>query len=264
MKTIRAVLAAMLISASSALSPVHATSFSTDQSDLWWVPTESGWGMQLVQRGSVIFATVFVYDNTRGPYWFYAVLNNVSGTSVWTGQLSANMGPYYGAVPFDPAAVTASVIGNLTWTATSVNNGRLDYTALGVTVSKNMTRQTLVLDNFTGVYGGGIHQIATACSNPLNNGTTDVFTGFEIVHAGTAINITSQSGALVCTFTGTYAQAGQMGNSVGTYSCTNGDAGTFALFESQVSVSGFSSHFSTSSTVLGCQTTGNMAGVRSQ
>ncbi len=264
MRTMRTVLVAILFAASAVLSPVQATSFSTDQSDLWWVPTESGWGMQLVQRGSVIFATVFVYNNVGVPYWFYAVLNNVPGTPAWTGQASANMGPYYGAAAFDPGAVTAAAIGNLTWTSTSVNNGRLDYTAFGVTVSKNMTRQTLVLDNFTGVYGGGVHQVATACSNPLNNGTNDVFTGFQIIQTGTAINITSQSATLICTYTGTYAQSGQMGNSVGSYSCNNGDGGTFAFIESQVTISGFSSRFLTNSTMFGCQTTGNVAGVRSQ
>jgi hypothetical protein len=42
-------------------SPTYATSFSTDQSDLYYVVIESGWGIQLVQGGSVIFATLFVY-----------------------------------------------------------------------------------------------------------------------------------------------------------------------------------------------------------
>ncbi len=52
--------AAILLAIASALSPVWATSFTTDQSDLWWNPNESEWGMQLVHRGSVIFATMFV------------------------------------------------------------------------------------------------------------------------------------------------------------------------------------------------------------
>lgn len=42
---------------------VCATSYSTDSSDLWWNPNESGWGMQLVQQGSFVFATVFICGN---------------------------------------------------------------------------------------------------------------------------------------------------------------------------------------------------------
>ncbi len=36
------------------------TAVTTDVSDLWWNPSESGWGMQLVQEGNFVFATVFV------------------------------------------------------------------------------------------------------------------------------------------------------------------------------------------------------------
>jgi hypothetical protein len=49
--------------------PAYATSYSTDVSDLWWVPTESGWGMQLVQEGSTVYATLFVYGPTDQPTW---------------------------------------------------------------------------------------------------------------------------------------------------------------------------------------------------
>ena len=48
-------LAAVFALSLSATTHVCATAFSTDQSDLWWVPSESGWGMQLVHRGSLIF-----------------------------------------------------------------------------------------------------------------------------------------------------------------------------------------------------------------
>ena len=76
-------------------SPVHSTSFTTDQSDLWWVPNESGWGMQLVQRGSVIFATLFVYDPTGNPTWYTATLDPMAGNLTWTGDLYATTGPYF-------------------------------------------------------------------------------------------------------------------------------------------------------------------------
>jgi len=40
---------------------------AADPSDLWWNPSESGWGMQLVRGGEVTFATLFVYDAASRP-----------------------------------------------------------------------------------------------------------------------------------------------------------------------------------------------------
>jgi hypothetical protein len=43
---------------------VRGAGLSIDQSDLWWNPAESGWGIQFVHTGSAIFATMYVY----GPW----------------------------------------------------------------------------------------------------------------------------------------------------------------------------------------------------
>ena len=93
-----------------------ATSFSTDQSDLWYVPTESGWGMQLVQRDSIIFATLFVYDMNNKPTWYVATLT-YQGNLVWNGDLLATTGPWFGAIPFDASTVVVRKVGTMSWTA---------------------------------------------------------------------------------------------------------------------------------------------------
>ena len=42
--------------------PVRAlNSWGTDMSDLWWTPTESGWGINISHQRDTIFATIFVY-----------------------------------------------------------------------------------------------------------------------------------------------------------------------------------------------------------
>ena len=69
-------------------SPVRSTSVTTDQSDLWWIPSEAGWGMQLVQRGSIIFATLFVYGPSSGPTWYTATLDAAPNLT-WSGDLYA-------------------------------------------------------------------------------------------------------------------------------------------------------------------------------
>jgi len=83
-----------------------ATSFTTDQSDLWYIPSESGWGMQLVQRDSVIFATLFVYGQNNQPTWYVSTMNYTSNLT-WTGPLYATTGPWFGTVPFNPQNVNA-------------------------------------------------------------------------------------------------------------------------------------------------------------
>src|SRR5438552_11226006 len=103
---LRPLLGATLFAIASVLCPVWATSFTTDQSDLWWNPAESGWGMQLVHRGSVIFATLFVYDQSNKPIWYVATLNYSGSNLVWTGDLLLTNGPWLGTVPFNPNAVT--------------------------------------------------------------------------------------------------------------------------------------------------------------
>ena len=61
-KFVRFTVCALLLVALSLVRPAWATSFSNDQSDLWWNSSENGWGIQFVERGKTIFATMFVYD----------------------------------------------------------------------------------------------------------------------------------------------------------------------------------------------------------
>lgn len=122
MKAIRVLFVALLFAAMGFVAPAWATSFTTDQSDLWWVPAESGWGIQFVHRGSVIFATMFVYDPTNIPIWYTATLNSV-GNLLWTGELFLTDGPWFGTTPFSPNAAGLHKVGTMTWNATTVATG---------------------------------------------------------------------------------------------------------------------------------------------
>src|SRR5208282_174143 len=128
----------LLAAISFLVAPAYATSFSTDQSDLWYVPAESGWGMQLVQRGSVIFATLFVYGPTGAPTWYTATLD-YTADYVWTGTLYATSGTYF-EEPWNPALLTVIPVGTMTWSEQTVATGLLTYVVNGVTVVKNVTR----------------------------------------------------------------------------------------------------------------------------
>jgi hypothetical protein len=263
METIRCLFASLLFAIASLSSPAWSTSFTTDQSDLWYIPAESGWGIQFVQRGSVIFATMFVYDQFNIPIWYVATMNSAGGFT-WTGDLLLTSGPWFGTVPFNSNAVTFRKVGTMTWVATTVTGGTLSYAVDGVPVTKNIVRQLLVLDDFSGHYGGGLHQTASGCSNPAFNGTIESIGVLNITQNGAAITLQSfpTSGGS-CSFPGTLSQAGQMGAVTGSYTCSDGEFGMFHLFEMQVNITGLTGRFSSaSSNPPGCQGTGWFGGLR--
>lgn len=249
-------------------SPAYATSFSTDQSDLYYISSESGWGIQLVQRGSVIFGTLFVYGPTGQPTWYTATMDFTSG-STWTGDLIATTGSYFEA-PWNPAALTIATVGTMTWTAQTVDTGVLTYVVNGVTVVKNITRQVLVFDDFSGVFGGAIQETVTGCANATLNGPATLAGGWVIAQASAAISIQSEfqnvlnaSGALItCTYTGTLSQAGQMG-ALGPvpFNCSDGSTGSITFAELQVTPYAISGSFLASySNPPGCRTSGGFGG----
>jgi hypothetical protein len=244
-------------------SPVHANSFSTDQSDLWFIPAESGWGMQLVQRGSVIFATLFVYGPSGAPTWYTATMDFTSNLT-WTGTLYATTGPYFATVPFDPALVELTSVGTMTWAAQSVDTGTLTYVVNGTPIVKNVIRQTLVLDYFGGFYIGGLHEVVTECANPALNGTFDLPGTVDFVQSGTAVNIEIVFATTNCTYSGTLSESGQMGAVQTTaFTCNDGSSGTVSLAELQVTQSGLTGTYSASyASPVGCQIAGRIGGVR--
>jgi hypothetical protein len=109
--------------------------------DLWWNPSESGWGLSVTQQGSVMFLAWFVYDDAGKPVWYVAsnCAVNAAGTSC-SGALYRTTGPALGAT-FNPASVRATEAGSVTLSFTDGNNGVLSYNVNGLAGSKAITRQ---------------------------------------------------------------------------------------------------------------------------
>lgn len=159
-----------------------ATSYSTDQSDLWYIAAESGWGIQLVQRGNTIFFTMFVYDPAGKPIWYVGTILPNGTALTGAGDMYLTSGPWLGAQPYNSALFGGRIVGTMTWHPTSVTTGTLSYLVDGVAVTKNVVRQTLVNDNFSGHYAGGLHQDFTTCANPANIGTVEDAGILDITH----------------------------------------------------------------------------------
>lgn len=271
-KSIRSVARCVIITwlaASVALFGAHAsaTAFSTDQSDLWWNPSESGWGMQLVQRGSLIFVTMFVYDANRNPIWYTATLAS-TGNLAWSGDLNLTGGPWFGATPFDPATVTLRKVGTLTWNGTSGTSGTVAYSVDGVAVSKSVVRQTLVVDNFSGIYLGAFHLTITGCSDPTDNGSVDApLATITVTQTGQAITmVLSFTSLLSVNVAGSLSQSGQFGSVVGTYkvfvSSAIAETGNANVSAMNVQINALSADFTLNATNDSCRTVGYLAGIR--
>ena len=267
MNSLRRALCALGLAVSLVVPHALATSFSTDQSDLYYIPTESVWGMQLVQRGNVIFATLFVYGPSTAPTWYVATMGPTGALFQWTGDLYATTGPWFGTIPFDPTTVTVTKVGTMTWTAQTGNTGNVSYSVNGVMVSKNVVRQALVFDDYSGTYLAALHVAVTGCTDPTENlPPTDfpVLFTVTVTQNGASMTITISSLGMGLTITGTLSQSGQFGALIGTYFDSTGEVGNASVSAMNVQVNALTASFSQSSTNRGCQSVGYLAGMRSQ
>jgi hypothetical protein len=122
--------------------PPPASSLNVE--GLWYnapAESESGWGVNITQQGSIIFATWFTYDTDGSGMWLVMSRGELIGDNTYSGTLFRTTGPSFDSVPFNPALVTRAAIGEATFTFSDSNNGTFKYTVNGVTQTKNITRQ---------------------------------------------------------------------------------------------------------------------------
>lgn len=129
---------------------------------LWWnapAGSESGWGINFAHQGDIIFASWFTYDLT-GKGWWLVMTAPKTAPNTYSGALYQTTGPPFNAVPFSPAAVTATQVGTGTLTFSDANNGSFAYTVNGISQIKNITREVFgPLPTCT--FGGGNLAAAT-------------------------------------------------------------------------------------------------------
>jgi len=236
----------------------HASTYSSEISDLWYAPGEGGWGVNIVLQNSTAFATFYVYDTSRNPQWFTAVLD-APGTLTWSGTLFADRGPWFGGF-YDSATVTERQAGIATFTLNDLSHATLTYTIDGVTVSKSLERLTFKNEDLTGTFAGGYSIRASSCTPSSINGIQEVDGLLSISQTGTSVHMVATSSGLGCTFNGTYSQIGKLGSVDGTYTCTDSTVGQFSLAEVTRTISGFTARAFGSNQF--CQWTGYMGGIR--
>ena len=263
MRAIRVFFAAALFATVTFATPTGATSANTDLSDIWFNPNEGGWGMQMVNTGTFVFATIYVYGPNGSPTWYTGQLNNTGQAQViYTGPLYATNGPYFGGF-FNPNAVGIRQVGTMTFVGNTISTGQLTYSVDGVIVSKAVQRQLLTLDNYSGNYESIVTYTDSGCLNPANNGSGTGQLNVRITQNGTsmAVAITGPPGTIACTLVGTYSQLGRMGQVSGNTSCTDGSVGTATLFEMTNTIKTFTARFSSYDPADGCTEAADIVGV---
>ena len=83
-----------------AFNPVQGSTFSSEITDMWHIPAESGWGVNIIVQNNIAFVTFFVYDTNQNPVWYTAQLTQQPGTFFWSGPLYATRGPWFGGARF--------------------------------------------------------------------------------------------------------------------------------------------------------------------
>lgn len=86
----------------------------SNYSDIWWNPTESGWGLTIADHETQLFAVWYTYRQDGSPTWFVIPGGSFSqGRRIFSGDAYQTTGPTYSA-SFNPAAVTVTRVGNVT------------------------------------------------------------------------------------------------------------------------------------------------------
>jgi hypothetical protein len=249
----------LLLVCALACSTARASSASTDITDMWWNPAESGWGVNIVLQADTAFLTFFVYDAQRHPVWYSAAAYLDAGASplAWNGDLYETQGPWFNG-PFTPPTTYAPV-GHASFVLTDVNQATLSYTVNGIAVTKALTRQTWRDEDYTGNYLAGYSVRNANCAPPSSNGNEESGGVMSITHSGAAISLTTTTTAGTCTYTGAYSQNGKLGQVSGNYACSSGVQGPFTLVEMTPTVSGFTSRIVGSNQF--CDFSGTFGGV---
>jgi hypothetical protein len=104
------------------VSPTAANRPNFNVTGLWWTPTESGWGVNIVQNAAgALFATWFVYAPDGSAAWYHMPSGGWEASGSFTGPVYRTTGPFFDGcpaaastcayVPFDPSRVTRTQVG---------------------------------------------------------------------------------------------------------------------------------------------------------
>jgi hypothetical protein len=244
------------------------TALSADFTDIWYLPQESGWGVNIVQSDSFLFATFFIYGSNKQPTWYTAELT-WDGTR-YAGGLYLTQGTYW-RNEWNPAEhLPPQRVGTASFQPNAQNayQATLVYTvdSVGVTVTKPIVRQKLTQIAIGGSYLGAQSGSYGSCNAADANATyVDKFSlGVAQSASGAATLTFSYDTGSTCTLSGTLQQFGQLYDMPGaSYACTGqlNFTTTATLYELKATAQGIEGRLSAHLPDSGCQENANFSAV---
>ena len=230
---------------------------AVDYTDIWYLPSESGWGVNVVQSDSFLFITFFIYGADGNPTWFTGqVTRDASGN--FNGTLYATTGTYY-KLPWVSAGATPA--GTVSFQPTGPSTAKLIYTVNGVgTVTKVIQRQILTAITVGGTYSGAQSGAYSSCSSSM--AYRDFFDLQVTQLTNASVTFTFTYSNLNCTLSGTLEQHGQLFSvPVASYKCSDGLNTSAAMTEIKATAQGVEGRFTAPSVGGNCREDAQFSGV---
>lgn len=113
-----------------------------DYSDLWWMPSESGWGLTLVQRpGARLAGVLYVYDADGSASWFLLSEMQWPNATTTSGRLlRPRAGAGFPTASFDPTTLSLGAAGEITLRFTSTSTAEAEFTLDGMRYRRTIER----------------------------------------------------------------------------------------------------------------------------
>jgi len=114
---------------------------ANDFSDLWWNPSESGWGLNIIEHADgMIFATWFLYASDGSPAWYVIPGGSWKDPYTFQGAIYRTSAPAVGPGPW-PGGTVVTPVGSATL-AFGIDGLAATLTVDGKTVTKKLQRQS--------------------------------------------------------------------------------------------------------------------------
>src|SRR6266851_8917527 len=182
---------------------------AVDYTDIWFNPSESGWGVNVVQSDVSLFLTFFIYGVDGKPTWFTGQQVTQDASGNFNGTLYATTGTYY-ILPWTGASIAPA--GTVSFQPLGPYTAKLIYTVTGVgTVTKFIQRQTLTAIALGGTYSGAQRGTYSNCSMSSSNRSYRDFFDLQVTQLtdGTVTFAFAYTN-LSCTLSGTLVLHGQL------------------------------------------------------
>lgn len=239
-----------------ALAGISGSARGADYSDLWYNPFEPGYGVNVVQQAENAFVTVFVYGANGEPLWLVSpdahVVGYIGSFPQFRGTLYKTRGPAFNGGPFDAREVQATPVGTLYLSSTHESVLEVEYTTNGITVRKQLTRQTFARPDVFAWYSGNFKlRVSLPGGELVGHREYNADFLFHLTESGEAVLRVEEAVSGICEYRGPYSQSGRYGYFTGSFTCTRGPGGSFDVTQLELTDSGITGRLATFNAEIG-------------